>query len=112
MQANQSTKVLSTSNQTSYTFLVQDAGCASCVSKIESAIRVVPGVDRAEMNFAERSVQVTGGGSAHEIIQAVKDAGYTAVEAKQQDDQTSLDEKEQADHMKMMKAMKIEVEIS
>jgi Cu+-exporting ATPase len=110
MQANQSPKVLPSSNQTSYNFLVQDAGCASCVTKIEGAIRTLPSVETVEMNFAERSVQVTGGRSAQEIIQAVKDAGYTAVEAKHQDDQTSLDEKEQADqayYLRLMRHMRI-----
>lgn len=33
------------------------AGCASCVGKIEKALNSVPGVDSAEMNFAERIVK-------------------------------------------------------
>lgn len=40
--------------------VIQGAGCASCVGKIETALQQVPGVTSAEMNFAQRTVQVTG----------------------------------------------------
>ncbi|MEQ3620885.1 MAG: cation transporter, partial [Marinobacter sp.] len=32
--------------------IIEGAGCASCVGKIESALKAVPGVENAEMNFA------------------------------------------------------------
>ena len=34
-------------------FAVSGAGCASCVTKIETALKNVPGVAAAEMNFAQ-----------------------------------------------------------
>ncbi len=39
---------------------IEGAGCASCVTKIEAALKTVPGVVSAEMNFAQRTVTVTG----------------------------------------------------
>ena len=40
--------------------IIEGAGCASCVTKIETALKAVPGVTSAEMNFAQRTVTVTG----------------------------------------------------
>ena len=54
------------------------ATCASCVRTIESALRNTPGVDSADMNFADRTAQVSGTASTSELIQAVTDAGYGA----------------------------------
>jgi Cu+-exporting ATPase len=59
-------------------FLVEGAGCASCVNKIETALRAVPGVERAAMNFAERTVAVHGVAADMELVQAVEAAGYGA----------------------------------
>ncbi len=42
-----------------YRFVIMGATCASCVSKIENKIREVPGVLKAEMNFADRTVTVS-----------------------------------------------------
>ena len=57
---------------------VEGASCASCVSKIESALRNVPGVARAEMNFAQRTVTVEGSASVPQLVAAVANAGYEA----------------------------------
>ena len=61
-----------------YELLIEGAGCASCVRKIEGALRQVPGTDQAEMNFPERSVVVTGSCSETALVQAVSAAGYRA----------------------------------
>lgn len=57
---------------------ISGATCASCVRTIESALRNTPGVDSADMNFADRTAQVSGTASTSELIQAVTDAGYGA----------------------------------
>ena len=75
---------------------VMGAGCASCVTKIESALRQVPGVEAAEMNFAQRIVSVTGDVRADTLVLAIRDAGYDA-ESIATDDTSGLDEKEQSD---------------
>lgn len=54
------------------------AGCASCISKIESALSSVSGVTKAQMNFAERTVAVEGGATSEQLIRAIEEIGYTA----------------------------------
>ncbi len=57
---------------------ISGATCASCVRTIENALRNTPGVDKADMNFADRTVQVSGTASTETLISAVTDAGYGA----------------------------------
>jgi Cu+-exporting ATPase len=54
--------------------------CAGCVAAVETALRGVPGVAGAQVNFADRTAQVTGSVPAAALIQAVRAAGYDAVE--------------------------------
>ena len=78
-------------------FSVSGAGCASCVSKIENALRQVPGVVSAEMNFAQRTVTVGGSAPEESLIGAVEAAGYGAESLIHQDAQEIQKEKERAD---------------
>jgi len=68
------------------------------VSKIEQALIKVPGVQSAQMNFADRSVMVEGDVSADVVVYAVEQAGYTVRIANDGSDQDAMDEKEQADY--------------
>lgn len=77
--------------------LIEGASCASCVSKIEGALNKVPGVTRAEMNFAQRTVSVSGNANFDVLIKAVKQAGYNAKVTAAESDDDALDEKEKAD---------------
>ena len=55
--------------------------CASCASRIETALTKVPGVARASVNLADENATVAiaaGAGSAADLIQAVSKAGYRA----------------------------------
>ncbi len=56
--------------------------CASCAGIIERSLRKVPGVIQANVNFAAEKAQVTFGSAAKtgDLIDAVKKAGYEAVE--------------------------------
>ena len=56
--------------------------CAGCVSAVENALRDVPGVQQANVNFAEHTAMVTGNASSDVLIKAVVDAGYEAAELK------------------------------
>ena len=58
--------------------LIEGAGCASCVGKIEKALNAVEGVESAVMNFGQRTVSVEGRASADALIHAVENAGYHA----------------------------------
>lgn len=53
--------------------------CAGCVAAVESALRKVPGVTTANVNFAERTALVHGQQVVTSaLIQAVQSAGYDA----------------------------------
>ncbi|MCZ6468532.1 MAG: heavy metal translocating P-type ATPase [Candidatus Dadabacteria bacterium] len=57
---------------------VSDISCAGCVETIEAALKSVPGVDEVQVNFADRTVNVSGDVPADKLIQAVSKSGYTA----------------------------------
>jgi Cu+-exporting ATPase len=67
------------------------------VTKIENALNALPSVSSAEMNFADRTVSVTGDASIEQLITAVEKAGYNASVTAGLTDAESLEEKEEAD---------------
>ena len=77
--------------------IIEGAGCASCVTKIESALQAVPGVQKAEMNFALRTVTVAGIADSASLIGAVENAGYNAKAMDTESGEEELEQKEQAD---------------
>jgi Cu+-exporting ATPase len=77
--------------------LIDGANCGSCVNKIESALKHVSGVNRADMNFAQRTVTVTGKVTPVELIKAVEQAGYNAKMSTAKSEREALSEKEAAD---------------
>ena len=79
------------------TLAVEGAGCASCVSKIEQALAAVPGVERAEMNFADRTVAVSGSAGSEQLIAAIERAGYNARAMADVPEEQALDDKTAAD---------------
>ncbi|HEX8214731.1 MAG TPA: heavy metal translocating P-type ATPase [Allosphingosinicella sp.] len=54
--------------------------CASCVGRVEKALREVAGVTRAEVNLASETARVEADAatSAASLIKAIENAGYTA----------------------------------
>ncbi len=52
--------------------------CASCVSRVERALKAVPGVTLANVNLATESARVEGVAETDTLIRAVKAAGYDA----------------------------------
>ena len=70
--------------------------CASCVGRVEGALKKVPGVLEANVNLAERTAQVTGVALAALLIEAVAAAGYRAVELRNADDETKARAEETA----------------
>lgn len=60
---------------------IEGMSCASCVSRVEKAIRRVPGVTEASVNLATETAQVSfqpGGVSADALVRAVSQVGYEA----------------------------------
>lgn len=77
--------------------IIEGAGCASCVGKIEGALKATLGVVSAEMNFADRTVTVSGTAKTGELIKAVESVGYNAKPIDDSSATDALDEKEAAD---------------
>ncbi|WP_442871206.1 heavy metal translocating P-type ATPase [Agarivorans sp. 3_MG-2023] len=59
-------------------FTLTGITCAGCVNTIHSAIQGLAAVDKVEVNFAQRTAQVTGDIDPHQVISAVQQAGYGA----------------------------------
>jgi Cu+-exporting ATPase len=58
--------------------------CASCVSRVEKALRTPPGVLKADVNLATERATVSyipGQASYRDLVEAVRGAGYDVVEA-------------------------------
>jgi len=52
--------------------------CASCVGRVERALKAVPGVVSASVNLATERATVSGQASTEALIAAIQKAGYTA----------------------------------
>lgn len=59
---------------------ISGMSCAGCVSSVENALRGVPGVVEANVNFAEHTALVEGEIDSQALINAVTAAGYAAAE--------------------------------
>jgi Cu+-exporting ATPase len=59
---------------------VEGMTCASCVARVEKALKRVPGVASAEVNLATEmaTVSLAEGASTKSLVEAVRDAGYEA----------------------------------
>ncbi|MEP6391106.1 MAG: heavy metal translocating P-type ATPase [Halioglobus sp.] len=79
------------------TLIIDGAGCASCVATIEQALSDVPGVGSATMNFAQRTVFVTGAALPEDLVTAIQKAGYGATIQTGMSDEATIEEREQAD---------------
>ena len=100
--------IVDINNKNTQELIIEGAGCASCVGKIEQALKNVDGVDNAEMNFALRTVSITGHIGSEVLIKAIETIGYNARSADDSTDDELLDEKEIADqkyHSNLMKQM-------
>ncbi len=70
------------------TLPVQGMSCASCVEKVQTALRNVPGVIRVDVNFATEKATVeyiSGQVTLRELSKAVEAAGYKILEVKEGD---------------------------
>jgi len=83
---------------TTQELLIEGAGCASCVRKIEEALGAVPGVQQATMNFPERTVAVAGSAEQGALVDAVAAAGYNARPLLADSFVAQLDERDAAEH--------------
>ncbi|HCH25407.1 MAG TPA: hypothetical protein DE179_14040, partial [Oceanospirillaceae bacterium] len=49
--------------------------CAACVSAVDKALHNVPGVTRAQVNFASRQADIYGQAEATTLVKALQQAG-------------------------------------
>ena len=57
---------------------IEGMTCASCVARVERALKAVPGVTGATVNLATERAHVTGQADATALIRAIEAAGYDA----------------------------------
>jgi Au+-exporting ATPase len=57
---------------------IEGMTCASCVGRVERALKAVPGVATATVNLATERATVIGSADAAALVQAVADVGYEA----------------------------------
>lgn len=57
---------------------IEGMTCASCVGRVERALKVIPGVTQAVVNLATERATVHGTADAAALIAAIEDAGYDA----------------------------------
>lgn len=82
---------------------INGARCASCVRSIETALRAVPGVSRADMSLANHAVQVEGTAQPDKLIAAVDAAGYTASVVEGDVDTAAKDAAEHARYQQLLR---------
>ena len=58
------------------TLPIEGMTCASCVGRVERALREVPGVSGASVNLATERATVTGTAPRAALVAAIEDAGY------------------------------------
>ncbi|MDO8278391.1 MAG: heavy metal translocating P-type ATPase, partial [Burkholderiaceae bacterium] len=57
---------------------IEGMTCASCVARVERALKTVPGVTDASVNLATERAHVIGQADPAALIRAIEDAGYDA----------------------------------
>ncbi len=85
-----------------YRLAITGISCAGCVAAVETALRGVSGVTVAEVNFAERTAQVSGHVAVATLIQAVQQAGYEASELRDAAAEAERDEAEQVHYQRQV----------
>ncbi|MDZ7661931.1 heavy metal translocating P-type ATPase [Thiohalophilus sp.] len=82
---------------------ISGMSCAGCVASVEQALQAVPGVEQAEVNFAEHTATVEGDVSADKLVEAVKQAGYDAAEMKGQNAEADKEAAEMAHYRRLLR---------
>nr|WP_241188083.1 heavy metal translocating P-type ATPase [Pseudohalocynthiibacter aestuariivivens] len=76
---------------TTMTIQIDGMSCAGCVGRVENALKTLPGIDLATVNFATRSARVKlGTASPSEVSNALAQAGYPAQQSQAELDVTGL----------------------
>jgi Cu+-exporting ATPase len=99
----QKTEVSGSGAKTTRRLHVTDISCAGCVETVEKALRAIPGVSGAQVNFAERTATVTGDVSPDVLVTAVGKAGYTASLLEDEDAEAEKENAELRHYRKLLR---------
>ncbi len=81
---------------------ISGMSCAGCVRAVEEALRSVPGVRAATVNFAEHTAAVEGDAELDRLLQAVHEAGYEAAELRNEEDRAEKEAAELAHYRSLL----------
>ncbi len=81
---------------------ISGMSCAGCVAAVEGALRRVPGVVEANVNFAEHTADVSGEVRSQTLVDAVQSAGYEAAELKGREDEAVKEAAEMAHYRRLL----------
>jgi Cu+-exporting ATPase len=82
---------------------ISGMSCAGCVAAVEGALRAVPGVTDASVNFAEHTAEVSGAVRSQSLLAAVQSAGYEAAELKAGADEAAKEAVEMAHYRRLLR---------
>ena len=77
--------------------------CAGCVSRVEKALKEVPGVIEANVNLGERTASVRGTAAPSALLAAIAAAGYRAAELRGVEDEAEKETAEFAHYRALLK---------
>ncbi|MDD5035308.1 MAG: heavy metal translocating P-type ATPase [Methylococcaceae bacterium] len=81
--------------------------CAGCVSAVEGALRAVPGVTAADVNFADHTATVRGETDPEALKKAVREAGFDAAIMEGLDELGGQEEQEEARYRTLLNKSKV-----
>ena len=81
---------------------ISGMSCAGCVATVENALKNVPGVTEATVNFAEHTATVTGAVDPQALITAVRAASYDAAVLRGLDDESEKEAAERTHYRRLL----------
>ncbi len=86
-----------------YRLSISGMSCAGCVATVENALKTVPGITEAAVNFAEHTATVRGSADAKSLVAAVVAAGYGAAELRGAEDESEKETAELAHYRALLR---------
>lgn len=77
--------------------------CAGCVESVVTALREAPGVERADVSFADHTALVRGDVEPETLIEALREAGYDAAVMEGLDDPAEQEQQERERYHDLLK---------
>ena len=88
---------------TTHRLSISGMSCAGCVATVENALKNVPGVQEANVNFAEHTATVQGSVAPTALVEAVKQVGYGAAELRGLEDEAEKEAAEFAHYRALLR---------